>query len=137
MIRFTKRQKKLIGKNIRSALENAFPGKGRGRRLACLLGVSPSIVSQWANGKKTPSVWNLYRIAKIFGIPLHQLCGLPRQKNIRTKNLAAATIKRLTSGSDKQGKVLTGKVSRSDLRVAIDLINKELDDLKEQSADDA
>lgn len=137
MITFTKRQKKLIGKNIRSAMEKTFPGKGRGRRLAYILGVSPSMVSQWANGKKTPTVWHLYRMAKVFSIPLHQLCGLSKRKNIRTKNLAAATIKRLTSSNDKKGTPLTKKASRSDLRVTINLINKELDELKKQFTDDA
>lgn len=137
MITFTKRQKKLIGKNIRGAMENTFPGKGRGRRLARILGVSPSLVSQWANGKKTPTILNLYRLTKIFGVPLHQLCGLPKEKNIRTKNLAAATIKRLTSSSGRQGKILAGKISPSGLKEVITLINKELDDLIRQSTDDA
>lgn len=136
MMIFTKRQKNLIGKTIRDEMEKLFPEKGRGRRLALLLGVSPSTVSQWASGKKTPSLLRLYQLSKLFNIPLHQLCRLPKQKNVRTKNLAAAIIRRMTSVDSGKPTLPLEKTPNAEMKHSIHLINKELDDLIKYSNND-
>lgn len=136
MLTFTLKQKKLIAKNIRAAMESMFPGKGRGRRMARLFGVSPSTVSQWVNGKKTPTLSHLYQMSKVFGTPLHQLCGLPKRGNIRTKNLVTEIIKRIMTAEGKRGNAASGKRSRADMNTAIMLIKKELEDIKEMADND-
>ena len=135
MIKLNKKQRAIFTKNIRQAMEKLFPGTGCGRQMALLLGVSPSTISQWANGKKTPSLRHLCAMAKLFNIPLHQLCGLPKPKRIQSKNLAMEIILKLAACTDKKKHPVLLKTTGVDMREAINLIVNELNAMTESLSD--
>lgn len=123
---FTENQRKRIARNIRKGLDTKFAGHGRSRRLANLLGVSPSTVSRWINGVGTPELENLSRMAAAFDIPLHRLCGYSGNHPVRTDSTTFNNIMNLSielerinlgaNGADKAtrttmervGKILAG-----------------------------
>ncbi len=76
MRNFTQKRSKTIAQTIRDAMGKTFPGKRGGKELAAALSVAPSTVTQWVNGRAEPSLTELYAMSKIFGIPLHRLCGM-------------------------------------------------------------
>ncbi len=63
-----------IGRRVSLARQRA---KLSGEQLARLICVSKSIVSQWQNGKRCPSVKNLERIAKALDVPVEDLLYAP------------------------------------------------------------
>ncbi len=78
MFMFTENQKKRIAHNIRKELNAKSSDCERNQqnlRLASLVGVSSSTVSRWVSGTKTPDMERLIRLARVFGVPLHRLCG--------------------------------------------------------------
>lgn len=46
-----------------------------GSRLARAIGVSRTIVSDWADGKSVPSVARAAKIAKVLGVPLEKVAA--------------------------------------------------------------
>lgn len=120
---FTLKQRKSIALNIRNAMEKSFPGKGSGKRLAAELGVAPSAVSQWATGKKVPSLSSLYAMSRLFGIPLHRLCDLPAGKG---KDTAFEIMCLIAAGKNGKGKRVNPGPADAGEREAVRLICREL-----------
>ena len=76
MRNFTQKHGKNIAQTIRDAMGKTFPGKRGVQELAAAVGVAPSTVTQWVNGRAEPSLTELYAMSRIFGIPFHRLCGM-------------------------------------------------------------
>ena len=70
------RNRKILAKKIRHYKMLCFPGKGSGVRLASEIGVHPQTVSKWLNGTRTPTVEQLYLLAKTFNVSPLELCGI-------------------------------------------------------------
>ena len=70
------RNKKILAKKIHHYKKLCFPGKGSGVRLADEIGVHPRTVSNWLNGSRTPTVEQLYLLAKTFDVSPLELCGI-------------------------------------------------------------
>lgn len=65
--------RKVIGDNIRSCRQKAFPGRGGGKQCAAALGVSPQQWSPWEKGTRTPDETSLRAIAKLFGVDVEYM----------------------------------------------------------------
>jgi transcriptional regulator with XRE-family HTH domain len=121
MFVFTENQKKRIARNIRRELDRKFPGRGRNRRLAAMVGVSPATVSRWTGGVRTPGMEQLIRMAAAFGVPLHRLCGHSGKRPVRTKSPAYNNVMNLSIGMERtadgaalenMGTILSGLLNR-------------------------
>lgn len=77
---FSAKQKQQIRKNIRTLKTRAFPERGGGRELAVRLGISPQLLSNWLNGRRTPSPLHLAKLARVFDVSIQDLCALPHAK---------------------------------------------------------
>lgn len=56
---------------------------------AKLLGVSKGAVQHWCSGRRKPTAYNSYRLAKLFNIPIQEFyrCGLPvEREETKTKS---------------------------------------------------
>lgn len=126
MKKLNRKQRDTIALNIREAMEKTFPGKGRGKRLAAMLGVAPSTVSQWASGKTVPSLSHLYAMSRVFGIPLHRLCDLPADRNVGIQNLAFDITRRIVACKSEKGGSVNSRPADAGEREAINLIGKVL-----------
>lgn len=68
---FSKGQKAHISTTIRRHRQRLFGESGGNKRLAEEIGVSPQLVSLWAANKRTPSESQLYALAKVFHVNVH------------------------------------------------------------------
>ena len=117
----TKTQLKQLAVNIRSCRDKYFPERGGGNRLAKAIGVSPQLMSQWVNGARMPPVEKLHALAKVFGISMQALCGLPeaakpprRLTKLQQGRLAA--IDTMILLLNRQRDALLGKKGGTDFR---------------------
>lgn len=117
----TKTQLKQLAENIRSYRDKHFPERGGGNRLAKAIGVSPQLMSQWANGARMPPAKKLHALAKVFGVSIQALCGLPeaakpprRLTKVQQGRLAAIDTMILLLNCQRDA--LLGKKGGMDLR---------------------
>ena len=85
------RSKQELAKRIGRFKKMQFPDKGGGVRLADELGVSPQVVSSWINGKRLPTLIQLYHLAKVFDVSPLELCGMKR-KNKLSRQLSHISV---------------------------------------------
>ena len=69
------------------------------RELAAEIGVSNPLISQWKNGKRTPTIASVIMIAKYFNVSVDWLLGL-EEKNNRSKTLDARVAAEYTGLTD-------------------------------------
>lgn len=126
MASFTQKQKKHIARTIRIHTAK-FHANGDGiQHLAHKLNVSPSTVSNWAQERRTPRLEHLYQMSKLFSIPLHQLCGLPKPPPKHTSKLASDIIVKIASCKTTSGKTLFHSMPLNSMEPVISLILNEL-----------
>ncbi len=123
---FKQKQRQNIALNIRNAMEKSFPGKGSGKQLSAALGVAPSTVSHWINGKAVPSLPSLYAMSKLFGIQLGRLCDLPRDRGSRSGDIAFDMARLIAASKSGKGKRVNSIPADAKERAAIRLICNEL-----------
>ena len=87
------RNKKILVRKIRNHKKRCFPGKGGGVRLAAEIGVPPQTVSDWLNGRRTPTFRQIYLLTKTFNVSPIELCGI-REKDRPTRNAADSALLR-------------------------------------------
>lgn len=129
MASFTQRQRKHIATNIRKNIEKMNENGDSMQRFAREFNVSVTVVSQWMRGEKTPCLVHLYRMAKLFNMPLHQFCGLPKPSSKRTSELATDVIIKIASCKSQSGKTLFHNISQKTIDPAISLILNELQEI--------
>ena len=72
--------------------------------LAKAISVSSGNLSDWANGRSSPSIEKLIRIADYFDVSLDYLCG--REDRYPEPTPDAFELLRIYDGLDKQGKTI-------------------------------
>ena len=75
--------------------------------LSKAIGLSSGLVSDYVNGKKSPTVENLVKIADFLGVSVDYLLGIePEQKESTPDALRSAIISRVEALSDRQAELL-------------------------------
>ena len=86
------KNKRILTKNIRRYKNLLFKGKGSGARLAEEVGVPPQTLSNWLNGKRHPTLQQLYRLSVAFNVNPMELCGIRDDTKYSRKTAHVALI---------------------------------------------
>lgn len=98
---FSKGQKAHISTIIRRYRQKLYGESGGNKRLAEEIGVSPQLVSLWAANKRTPNENQLYALAKVFHVNVHDFYAAGKDNNIHSHKKPNAPISRQTTKPHK------------------------------------
>lgn len=132
MLNFTQKQKKTIAAQISIALDRTLPGRGNNQKLATLMGVTPSTISQWKKGAKTPTLLHLFQLSKVLNTPIHILCGFSGKRKVYIGNRIfdhVITLSIIGEILDKSGKTPATAARK------LDRIKQALETLERTSSD--